>query len=174
MHLVEFVVEIAEHETDQILGLLLAAFGGLSRDHGLALGDHRGIAREQRIYGQHDRHRHDRERDRSERRQFPDLAALLALLERIETDAEHACDQFQFGVGLAILAFARVGSDRFGAFVRQLTVRVELEAQGGTEAFLGGAAGQVGGIGLAIHDQAEDALAAAHALVRAHFFVDPA
>ncbi|HEU4857273.1 MAG TPA: hypothetical protein VFS86_08225 [Rhodanobacteraceae bacterium] len=99
---------------------------------------------------------------------------MFALLQRVEADVEHAGDQFQLGVGFAVLAGPRISGDGFGYFGRRLSVRVELESQRWTKAFFGFTAGQVAGVGFAIHGQAEDASGASHALVRQHFFVDPA
>ena len=94
---------------------------------------------------------------------IPVAALQFALLERIEADVEHAGDQLELGVRLAVLARARVGGDRLGALVRRVAVGVDLEAQRGREAFLGFAAGQIAGVRFAADDQAEDALGSVRA-----------
>jgi len=103
------------------------------------------------------------------------MAATLrfAVDQRVETDAEHACDEFQLDAVLAVLAGTHVGGDRFRPSGCRPTVGIRQATQRRTEAFLGFPAGHVGGIGFAIHDQAEDPFAAAHALVGQHFLVDP-
>src|SRR6185437_13046382 len=60
------------------------------------------------------------------------------------------------------------------AFGGRLPVRIELETQRGAEALFRFAAGDVEGIRFATDDQAEDAVASAHALPSQHFLVDPA
>jgi hypothetical protein len=167
VHLVQFVAEIAEHEADHVLGLFLPAFGGLLRDQCIAARDHRAD-RQYAGHGHHD------QRQRGDRRHAAGAALQFALPECIETDAEHARDQFEFGVGFAVLVFASVGRDRLGAFAGRFTIRIELETQRRTEAFVCLASGHLARVRLAADDQAEDALGTAHALVGEHFLVDPA
>src|SRR6185437_2806685 len=174
VHLIELVVEVAEHEADQALGLFLPAYGGLFCDHGFLLRNDRAVARNQRDDRQRDGYRHHAHGERGDRGHAPNAPLLLALLQRVEADVEHAGDQPQLGVGLAILAGTRVCGDRFGAFGGRLPVRIELETQRGAEALFRFAAGDVEGIRFATDDQAEDAVASAHALPSQHFLVDPA
>ena len=158
--LIELVLEVAEHESDQVLGLLALEL--------------RLVARVQRERGQPGGDQHAGQRQPGHPRQFPVRALLLALAQFVEAHVQQAGDQLESGVGLAVLAGAHVGGDRFGAQRGQPAVGVELEAQRRGEAFLRFVAGHVAGVRLAVDDQAEHPLLAPEALELAHFLVDPA
>lgn len=103
----------------------------------------------------------------------PGAAALIALLEFVEVDAEQAGEQLEAGVGLGVLARAGVGGDRFGALVGVGAVFVDLEAQRRAEALLGLAPILVRGVRLAADDQAQDAVLASQPLELEDLLVDP-
>ena len=156
----ELLAQIAEHELDQAFGFP-------------ALRD-RFAARAQRIDAERTGQQHAGERCSREQCPLAVAPLLLALLQRVEADVEHAGDQLEPRVRLAIAIRTRVGRDRLGAFVRQATGIVDREAQRRAEAFFGRAIRQVRRVRLAADDQAEDALGATEPLVREHFLVDPA
>ncbi len=99
---------------------------------------------------------------------------LLALAQFVEAHVQQAGNQLEPGIGLAVLAGAHVGGDRFGAQRGQPAVGIELVAQRRGEAFFRFAARDVAGVRLAVDDQAEHPLLAPEALELAHFLVDPA
>ncbi len=98
----------------------------------------------------------------------------LALLQLVETDAEHAGDQLQPDVLLAVLLRPGVGGDRLAASLRELPVGSHLVDQRVREALLVGSGRRCGRARLAGHDQAEDPVLAAEALEREDLLVHPA
>jgi hypothetical protein len=101
-------------------------------------------------------------------------AVLLTLLERVEADTEHARDQFQPGVDLAVALVARIGGDRFGADVGEFSIVTDFVAQRRWETFLVFLAKLVGRPRFAADDQTEDSFRAPQALERQYLLVNPA
>jgi hypothetical protein len=148
LHLGQLVVEVAEHEADQGLGLFLAALGGVAGEH--------------RVDRQQAGAQHDQRGERGDGGQ-PAIAPLqLAPAQLVVFQVEQAGNELEFGVAPAVLARARVGGDRLAALGRI--------AQRRGKAFLRRRAR----VGFAADDQAEDALAASQPTERTHFLADPA
>ena len=101
------------------------------------------------------------------------LAAVFALLQLVESNSQQPRDQFQLCIGPAILARARICRDVLRRACRQAAIRFDVEAQSRREAFERLFTRPGRGIRLAVDDQREDAMAAAHTLVATNFFVDP-
>ena len=74
---------------------------------------------------------------------------------------------------LAVLARARVGGDRLGTGIAQQPVGADPKAPCRWEAFLLAPTRQVGGVGFAADNQAEDPVLAAEALEGNDFLVNP-
>ena len=94
----------------------------------------------------------------------------LALAQVVERHAEHARDQLELGVLLAVGLGAQVGGDRLGRLVCEAAGGIDLEAQRRRKAF---ALRRVG-VRLAIDDQRQDAVGPAQPLELDDLLVDPA
>src|SRR6185312_15203261 len=79
----------------------------------------------------------------------------------------------ELGIGLAVLARARIRGDRLAAPVAECAVCAEVITQCRDEAFLGRSSRQIAGVGLPAGDQAEDAPLPAEALEGQNLLVDP-
>ena len=150
----ELVGEVAEHETDQRLGLLLPPLGSMPRDH--------------RLHREETGHQHHQHRQRGDGEQALMAPRRFALAQGVQVDAEQSGQQFQPCQRLAVLAGTDVGGDRFGRLRAELAIGIDLEAQRRHETFA-----VVAGTGFAVDDEAADAIAAADALEPQHFVVDP-
>src|SRR5205823_1623049 len=84
-----------------------------------------------------DEHERDEQAERAhaEPQTLATLPHKLALAQLVEADAEYAGQDFELGVLTPVLAFAYVGRNRLGAFVRQLAVRADAKTQSRREAF---------------------------------------
>ena len=112
-------------------------------------------------------------RARGDDRQPPLASLLLALAQRVETEAEHTRQELDLRVGLAILSRARVRRNRLRGRVAEIALLVELEAQRRREALLPLTPRHARGIGLAADDQREDTVRATEPLEGEDFLVDP-
>ena len=84
----------------------------------------------------------------------------------IEAEAEHARDEFELGVALAVLALAGVCRDRFAAIARRFATGVEFLEQRRREALVVGSR-------FAVDDQAEDAIGMTEPFVSEDLLVGP-
>ena len=114
--------------------------GGLPCRFGLGLGSHalpfRLVAGEpgRACKRRRDRHAADGGRDQPHHASLSPMG--LALLEFVEPDAQHAGDQLQLAVELAVLARPDVGRNRFRRLLGQLAVRTHAQDERRREAFL--------------------------------------
>jgi hypothetical protein len=96
-------------------------------------------------------------------------ALLLAPLQRVEAQSEHAGNQLQLGVVPAVLARAGIRRDRFRPCVAEVALRTEPVAQRRRKALVLGLRRIIGGVGLAADDETKDPVFPAQALERENF-----
>ena len=117
--------------------------------------------------------RKDRQHDHRGADALPDAGApaggdQLALAQVVERHAEHARDQFQLGIVLAVGFGAKVGGDRLGRLVGEAASRVDFEAQRRREALVF----RRFGVRLAVDDQRQDSVSPAQPLELDDLLVD--
>ena len=133
---------------------------GLPCRFGLGLGSHalpfRLVAGEpgRACQGRGDAHAGDRGGDQPHHASVAPMG--LALLEFVEPDAEHAGDQLQLAVELAVLARPDIGRNRFRGLFGQLTVVTHPQDKRRREAFIVCSSRIGGRTRLAVDDERED------------------
>ena len=160
IHFAQAIVEIAEHERNEILGLLLPAL--------------RRVAREDRVDRKHARQANQHEAGRERDHRAPAPSTALAVAQVVEIDADQSRDELRARIRLAVLARPRIGRDRLETLAGFAAIGVEAFRQRRGQAFVVLASGPCARAGLAVDDQAEDAIAPTEALERRHLLVDPA
>ena len=101
------------------------------------------------------------------------LARLVTLFQVVESDADDAGDELEFGVILAVLVLAHIGGDGLGALIGDVALVVNFEAQRLWESLLQAGFRLVRGIGFTFNDKTQDTVFPTHGLKSPDFLVDP-
>ena len=103
----------------------------------------------------------------------PLTALLLSLSQFVVADTQHAGQQLELGILLAVAYGPGIRGDGFGALAGQLAIFADAKAQRFREALLAVVFRFIARVGFTIDDQAQDPVAASEALERQNLLVDP-